>query len=151
AERSGGLEIDDQVILGGRLYRQVGGLLTLEDEIDVAGSAAELVEDIRTIRDQAALCGINSVRIDRRPSITSRQVHDETAVIFRLGGCRKGDPLVRPLRKSLEAALDRIGFPYVSRSQLDPQCRHRRLDGRHLAISRELTGVAQDRHTADAR
>jgi hypothetical protein len=32
--------------------------------IDVAGSAPDLVDDTRTIRDQAALCDINAVRID---------------------------------------------------------------------------------------
>jgi hypothetical protein len=72
-------------------------------------------------------------------------------VNIRLGGCRHDDSLVRPLRKSLEASLDRIGFPHVYRSELDPECRRRRLDGGHLANSRELTGVAQDRYTADAR
>ena len=60
-------------------------------------------------------------------------------------------PWFAPLRKSLEASLDRIGFPHVYRSELDPECRPRRLDGGHLANSRELTRVAQDRYTADAR
>jgi hypothetical protein len=44
AERLRGLEVDDQFVLGGRLHRQVGGLLTLEDAVDVAGGAAGLVE-----------------------------------------------------------------------------------------------------------
>ena len=35
-EHLGGLEVDDQVELGRRLHRQVGGLLALEDAIDVA-------------------------------------------------------------------------------------------------------------------
>ena len=38
AERLGGLEIDDQLVLGRRLYRQVGRLLALEDAVDVAVS-----------------------------------------------------------------------------------------------------------------
>jgi hypothetical protein len=40
-ERLGGLEVDDQLILGRRLYRQVGRLLAPEDAIDIAGRAAE--------------------------------------------------------------------------------------------------------------
>ena len=44
AERLGGLEIDHQLVLGRRLHRQVGWLLALEDAIDVAGRAAELVD-----------------------------------------------------------------------------------------------------------
>ena len=41
AERLGGLEVDDQLVLGWRLHRQVGWLLALEDAIDVAGGTPE--------------------------------------------------------------------------------------------------------------
>jgi hypothetical protein len=44
AKRPRGLEIDDQFVLGRRLYRQVGWLLTLENAIDVGGGAAVLVD-----------------------------------------------------------------------------------------------------------
>ena len=47
AERLRGLQIDEQLILGRRLHRHIGGLFTLEDAIDVAGRAAELIEEIR--------------------------------------------------------------------------------------------------------
>ena len=39
AERLGGLEVDDQLVLGRRLHRHVGRLLAFEDAIDIAGSA----------------------------------------------------------------------------------------------------------------
>jgi hypothetical protein len=39
AERLGGLEVDCQLVFRGRLNRQVGRFLTLEDAIDVAGRA----------------------------------------------------------------------------------------------------------------
>ena len=42
-----GLEVDDQLVLGRRLHRQVGGLLALEDAIDIAGGAPEWVDRIR--------------------------------------------------------------------------------------------------------
>src|SRR5262249_28082654 len=54
AERLGGLEVDHKLVLRGRLHRQVGRFLALEDAIDVAGSAPVLVEEIRPIGDQAA-------------------------------------------------------------------------------------------------
>ena len=41
AERLGSLEIDYKLVLGRRLYRQVGRLLALEDAIDVAGGESE--------------------------------------------------------------------------------------------------------------
>src|SRR5262249_29509569 len=40
----GGLQIDDQLVLGRRLHRQGGWLLALEDPVDVAGCLAELIE-----------------------------------------------------------------------------------------------------------
>ncbi len=40
AERLCGLEIDDHLVPGRRLHRQIGQLLALEDTVDVAGCAA---------------------------------------------------------------------------------------------------------------
>ena len=47
AQGLGGLQIDDELVLGGGLHRQVGRLLTLEDAIYVAGCAPVLVKEIR--------------------------------------------------------------------------------------------------------
>src|SRR5438128_5248576 len=44
-----GLEIDDQLVLGRSLHREIGGLLALEDAIDVACRAPVLVDVIRTV------------------------------------------------------------------------------------------------------
>jgi hypothetical protein len=38
AERLRSLEVDREVVLGGRLHRQVGRLLAFHDEVDVFGS-----------------------------------------------------------------------------------------------------------------
>ena len=54
AERLGGLEVDDQLEFGRRLHWQVGGLLALEDAIDVAGSQPELVDLIGSVGHQSA-------------------------------------------------------------------------------------------------
>ena len=43
AERSGGLEVDDQFELGRCLYRQVGGLFALENAIDIGGASSEQI------------------------------------------------------------------------------------------------------------
>ena len=42
-ERFSGLEVDDEFVLGWRLHRKVGGLLALEDAIDVDSRAPVLV------------------------------------------------------------------------------------------------------------
>src|SRR5260370_18215906 len=53
-KRLRGLEIDDQFVLGRRLHRQVGGLLTVENAPDVLRRAPGLVGPIGPVRDQAA-------------------------------------------------------------------------------------------------
>jgi hypothetical protein len=55
AERFGGLEVDHQLVFGRRLHRKVSRLLALEDAVDVAGCAPELVYEIGTVGDQTAL------------------------------------------------------------------------------------------------
>ena len=65
AERLGGLEVDDQLVLGRRLHRQVGRLLALEDAVDVAGRAPVLVDQVRPIGDQAAGGDVVAGGVDR--------------------------------------------------------------------------------------
>src|SRR5262249_36401277 len=48
AERLCGLEVDRELVLGRRLYRQVGRLLALEDAVDVSGGVPVLVKQIGT-------------------------------------------------------------------------------------------------------
>jgi hypothetical protein len=79
-ERLGGLEIDHQLELGRRLYRQVGGLLTLEDAID-AGRAPELVDEIGAIGDELQPFSAHAVFVKHEPSrVTARpcKARDET-------------------------------------------------------------------------
>src|SRR5260221_14147060 len=55
AERLSGLEVDDQLILRGRLHRKVGRLLALEDAVDGAGRTPKQGLRVNAIRDQATL------------------------------------------------------------------------------------------------
>src|SRR5262249_39213838 len=58
AGRFRGLRVEHQLIFGRRLQGQVGGLLSLEDAVDVTACLSELVNDIRPVRDQAATCHV---------------------------------------------------------------------------------------------
>ena len=55
AERLRCLHVDDKLVLGRRLHRQVGRLLALEDTIDIAGCLPVLVDPIRAVGDQTAI------------------------------------------------------------------------------------------------
>ena len=46
AEGLGSLQVDDRLVLGRRLHRQVGRFFALEDAVDVAGGTPELVDGI---------------------------------------------------------------------------------------------------------
>ena len=65
AERLGRLEVDHKLVLGRRLHRKVGGLLALEDAVDVAGRAPILVDLISPIGDQAAGGDEEALPVDR--------------------------------------------------------------------------------------
>src|SRR5215813_14217670 len=53
AERLGGLQVDHELVLGRRLHRQIGGLLALEDAINIARRASEWVDGVGAVGDQA--------------------------------------------------------------------------------------------------
>ena len=72
AKRFGGLEVDDELVLGRCLHRKFGRLLALEDAIDVAGRAAVLVLQISPIGDQAAGCDEQAFVVDRGQSVAGR-------------------------------------------------------------------------------
>ena len=49
ADNLGGLEIDNEFVLDRRLHRQIGGLLALEDAIDVNSGTSKWVNPIGPI------------------------------------------------------------------------------------------------------
>src|ERR1700682_3087831 len=65
-ERSGRLEIDDELELGRLLDRQVCGLGTLEYLIDVDGKIPDDAVEVRAVRHQSASFCKRRVSIDRR-------------------------------------------------------------------------------------
>src|SRR5512133_3267658 len=76
AERFGSLKIDDELVLGRRLHGKIGGRLALENTVDVAGCAPELIGEIGPIGDQAA--GDNEVAcvVDRGHPTAGCQLDD---------------------------------------------------------------------------
>ena len=90
AERLCRLEIDHQFKFGRRLDRKIGGLLTLEDAINVIRGTAVLVDIIGPIRDEAARSGEVVASIDGRQSLLGRQCNDAIA-IFDRGSARRHD------------------------------------------------------------
>src|ERR1700719_179027 len=65
AQRLGGLDVDDKLILRWRLHRQIARLLTSQDTAHVASSAPVEVDPIRPIREQAAGGDEGAIEVDR--------------------------------------------------------------------------------------
>src|SRR6266851_6332169 len=81
AEGLGGLEIDDEFILGRLLDRKVGGLRALEDPVHVSGGAAKEIRIIRAISHQpASLCKLFRSRNSWKP-MTNRELRDPPSVL----------------------------------------------------------------------
>jgi hypothetical protein len=77
----------------------VGWLFALEDAVDVAGGTPELVDEIRSVGNQAAAGGINAVVIDRGQSMPRCERDNQLAMDD--GGRATGDDqaTVRALRE----------------------------------------------------
>src|SRR5206468_430776 len=55
AERLGGFEVDDQLVLGRSLHRQVGRIFALEDAINIGRRTSPQIQIVDPIADQTAV------------------------------------------------------------------------------------------------
>src|SRR5262249_37513029 len=65
AKRLGGLEIDYQLVLGRRLYRETGRLFTLKDTINIKSGLPCLLHQIGAVRNQPTIGDKSAPGIDR--------------------------------------------------------------------------------------
>src|SRR5215831_551153 len=77
ARRFRRLEVDHQLVLGRRLYRQVAGLFAFEDAINVSSGASILVQKVRPVRSQSAGGNIQAFLVNRRQLIPRGKFDDQ--------------------------------------------------------------------------
>src|SRR5260370_24731934 len=70
-------EVDDQLISGRRLHRQVGWLFALENAIDIVGRAPVLVRPIRPTGNQTAGGDVVTSIVYRRQLVLRGQPNDQ--------------------------------------------------------------------------
>src|SRR6516165_274558 len=109
AESLGGLEVDHQLVLGRRLHRQVGRLLSLEDAIDVTGGAAKLIEEVRAIIHQATRRDEDAYWVDRGQPVLRCKPCDQIAMGHRRCATDNDQTDIRRTRECSYGALD-IGY-----------------------------------------
>src|SRR6266849_417065 len=80
-ERLRGLEVDDQLELGGLFYREIAGLGPLENLVDQDGAARPQIRCVRSIAHQAADRSQFGRFEHARYSFLSDEVHDLLSVL----------------------------------------------------------------------
>ena len=100
AERLGSLQIDDRLVLGRRLHRQISWLLALEDAVDVAGRAAILFLQSRSVGRKTTGRDEVAERIDRSQPVAFRNRRDLAGIVGteRAGGHDQSAFAVAPQR-----------------------------------------------------
>src|SRR5262249_35323618 len=112
AEGFRGLEVDHQLVPGRRLYRQVGWLLALEDAIDITRGPLDRIMRVRSIRDQAAVHCVITIRINRWQLITSGKTDYELAKSRRAARCDDHSAITH-MCELFHGALDFDGIAHV--------------------------------------
>src|ERR1700730_4033967 len=150
AERLGGLEVNHQFVVGRRLHRKVGGLLALENAVDVAGGAPELVDVISPIGDQTAGGYIGSFGVYCGQLVPRRQRDDQIAMLLRQAARSHDQTTIRRVRERRDGALDLGRVAQVERAYLHPERWRRCLDNAELGRARGYVGIPKDRHARHA-
>jgi hypothetical protein len=96
-------------------------LLALEDAIHVAGGAAELIEEIRSIADETAYFAIETRIVDRGQSVPSGQRNDQIAMRGRRRTARDNEATIWALRESRDGTLNLVGIPHIDDTQLNAE------------------------------
>src|SRR6516164_4826726 len=151
AECLGGLEVDCEPVFRRGLYWQVGRLFALEDAIDVAGRASELIDPVRPIGEQAALGGEHRVRVDRGQPVLGRKLDDRIAIERPRRAARRAarhdQAAIRGTRECRDDPFELAGVAGVDRPHLYPERWGRGLDRAELAGPGRYTKTLKEPHS----
>ena len=121
SRRAGGLEVDGQLELDRGLDGKLARLLALENASDVSGRAAELIDPINSVGDQAAACGVRAVGVDRGQLVSGRKRDDQIAITpGRRARCHD-QTAIRRAGESCDGAFDLTHVACIDRSQFNAE------------------------------
>src|SRR5262245_44653666 len=145
AQGTGGLQVDDEFVLGRGLYRQVGGLLAPEDAVDVARGVLVLVDVISPIGDQAAAGDEEAIVIHRREFVPRHQRDDQMPMNRRPPAWHHDQTAIRGAREGRDDTLDLGRLTQIDRVCLYPKRGRHGLDSGKPTGSDALCGIAKNR------
>src|SRR5262249_12225899 len=119
----------------------------LEDAIDVFGRAPVRIDQIVTVRDQAAGGGEETIGGDCRQLVPRSELYDHITGPDRPYTSRHDQSAVRGTCEFRDSSLDLPDIAHVDWAHLHSQQRPNRLNGAELSTPRSDTGIAQDRCT----
>src|SRR5262245_27438231 len=100
------LEVYDQLEFGRQLNRQIGGVRTLENEIDICCCAPEQIRRIVSERYQASALREVAIAVNSREAVSDGQCDDELAVSQRHAVRRDNNAAARLGGECGDALLD---------------------------------------------
>src|SRR5262245_64954063 len=110
-------------MLGRRFYWKVAGLLAFENAIDVSRRASGLVDEVRPIRNQAAVGDEQAIAVHCGQSVSGSQRDDQIAMKRRQRTFRHDQAAIAEAREGSDGALDLVDVTHVDRTYLHPQGR----------------------------
>jgi len=112
--------IEDQLELRRRLHREISWLLAIEDAIDVASGTPVIVDDVRSIGEQAAVGDERPQIVDRGQVMPGRKFDDQFTMKRYQGARRYHQAAIRRARERRDRALNLAGVSHVDWPQLHP-------------------------------
>src|SRR5262249_33587304 len=110
-----------QLVLRGRLHRQVGRFLALEDAVDVAGCLPVLLDLIGSIRDQTTRSYEGTQEVERRQLVLRRKRDDQVAMKERQRAWRYNHAAIGSARELCLIVLNLVGVARIKRDCLDAE------------------------------
>ena len=132
--------------LVGCLHRQVGRLLALEDTVDVAGGATELVDIVSPVGDQAADDDEGALEVDRGQLVLGRQPDDQGAMTNRRSARRHDQPAVGRAREGRDGAVNLGRLARADRVHLHPERWRPCLMMANWLVPEPWVGIPKHRH-----
>src|SRR5262245_46929016 len=129
---------------------EIGGLLALEDAIDIVGRAPVLVNFIRSIGDQTATRGPIASGVDRRQLVFSRERNDQLPATESRRAGRYDQAAARLACELSDGLLYPASVASINRRQLHPECRCHRLDRGELGSSGSYGRITNDHRSCQS-
>ena len=144
------LRLIDQLILGRRLHRKVGGLLAFKDAVNIVSGAPELIDQIRSVGDETTGSNERPVEINSWQPVFYRKPDNEVAMTVRRRAGSNNQTSIGGAGEGRNRALNLGGVAQVDLVYLHPERRCHGLDDAELGNTGRYAGISKHRRSCQA-